>query len=404
MKILCFLDSLDSGGAQRQLATIAVGLKKRGHQVRFLVYHPHDHFLPLLQAADIPCQVIPPCAYWRRVLEVRQILRQGWADVVLAFLEAPCLYAELARIPEQRWGLVVSERLADSKMKSGPGYWLRQFHRLADGIVTNSHTSRLMLESKFPFLKSKLTTIYNMVDLELFRPFSASVTFAEDAGSTAFRIVVAASYQEGKNMLGVAKALLKIKEKPNPTEIVIDWYGGMPADQTAYNQATRFIAENGLADSFRLHPPTRTIEKEFATASAVGLFSFYEGLPNAICEAMSCGKPIILSNVCDAGNLVRDGENGFLCDPDSPESMANIIQRLASLTEQERQKMGLGSRKMAEKLFSERRVVDCYERILEAAASSQPLSVNCTWPMEIPTTALATVEKLFDRIVKTDEY
>ena len=144
MKILCFIDSLGSGGAQRQLVNLAIGLNKRGHQIRFLVYHQDDHFLPLLQKENIPCQVIHPCGYVQRVLEVRRILRKGWQDVVLSFLWAPSLYAEVARVPKLEWGLVVGERSANPKMKRFSGVLLKQFHRLADAVVCNSHTNRLM--------------------------------------------------------------------------------------------------------------------------------------------------------------------------------------------------------------------------------------------------------------------
>jgi len=38
MIILCVIDTLGSGGAQRQLVNIAIGFKERGHTVSFLVY------------------------------------------------------------------------------------------------------------------------------------------------------------------------------------------------------------------------------------------------------------------------------------------------------------------------------------------------------------------------------
>lgn len=43
-RILCFIDSLGAGGAQRQLVNLAIGLKKRGYIVHFLVYHV-DNFI-----------------------------------------------------------------------------------------------------------------------------------------------------------------------------------------------------------------------------------------------------------------------------------------------------------------------------------------------------------------------
>ena len=193
-------------------------------------------------------------------------------------------------------------------------------------------------------------------------------------------------------MLGVAKALLHLrKAAPNPG-ITVDWFGGTPSGTKALEQTERFIADNGLSDALRLHPPTKTIEREYANAAAVGLFSYFEGLPNVVCEAMACGKPVLLSNVCDAGNLVKDGVNGFLCDPGSAQSMATAFTRLASSSDQEREAMGTESRRMAESLFSESLGLDRYEKILAAAAANQPVPTDCSWPPIVPESAIRSAK------------
>ena len=43
-RILCFIDSLGAGGAQRQLVNLAFGLKKRDYIVSFLVYLVDDFY------------------------------------------------------------------------------------------------------------------------------------------------------------------------------------------------------------------------------------------------------------------------------------------------------------------------------------------------------------------------
>lgn len=373
MKILCLIDSLGSGGAQRQLATLAAGFKKRGHEVRFLTYLKDDHFLPLLKSAGISRNVIPKCSYGQRLFAIRRVLRKSWQDVVLAFLEGPCLYAELARIPRQNWGLVAGERLAAPKITGVAGRWLRQAHRFADAVITNSHTNRIMLESSLPFLKPKLATIYNIVDPGLLRTPLATPIAEGQIRTNALKIVVAASYQEKKNMLGVAKALLCLRQCKSHSKVVVDWFGSMPSDRTAFDNAERFICENGLGNLIRLFPPTEDIAREFSQSDAVGLFSFYEGLPNAVCEGMACGKPILLSNVCDAGKLVVDGKNGFLCDPFSPESIAHAINRLASTSPTERLQMSRKSRVMAERLFNEEMIVASYDQILTAVVRHEAI-------------------------------
>ncbi len=52
--------------------------------------------------------------------------------------------------------------------------------------------------------------------------------------------------------------------------------------------------------------------------------SYFEGLPNAACEAISCGLPLIISDVCDNKILV-DKLNGYLFDPYNPKDIAKKI-------------------------------------------------------------------------------
>lgn len=385
MKILCFIDSLGSGGAQRQLVALGVGLKRRGHDVRFLMYHDDDHFLDMLKAYNITYNVIGVSSYIQRVFEVRKILRRGWQDVVLAFLEAPALYAEIASIPDRKWGLVVGERLANPNMKNIVGLLLRQFHRLADVVVSNSHTNRLMLKVLFPFLNQKSFTIYNVVDLERF-----SDKEEEDGvgGSDYLSIVVFASYQRKKNMLNLAKAMNLVAKMNIDKRIVINWYGAMPAGPSAYEEVRQYIERKGLERVLYLHSSVKNVEKEMRKADVVGLFSFYEGLPNVICEGMACGKPILLSEVCDASNLVKDGINGYLCNPYSPEDMAEKIVRMATLNPDDRRQMGRESRLMSESLFKEEVVLERYEKIIMGSFVSKELN----WPPDVPASASVTVE------------
>jgi glycosyltransferase involved in cell wall biosynthesis len=391
VKILCFIDSLGSGGAQRQLTTLARWLKERGHDVQFLVYLQEEHFRPELDAVGIECHRVASSSRLGKMFAVRRALKRINPDVVLAFLNGPAFYAEIAALPQRRFGLVVGERLAEPELARGKKYWLRRFHGVADAVVANSHTNRLMLEKAYPGWKRKLTTIYNAVDLDRFKPVSENGQ--RQVSSGALRVVVAASYQAKKNMEHVARAMLLLRNGQKQAPVVVDWYGGPANDSNPLKEVQRFVAEHGLSDCIRFHPAQRDIEAEYAGAAAVGLFSFYEGLPNAVCEGMACQKPILLSDVCDAGSLVVEGENGFLCDPGSPQSIAQAFRRLATTSEKEREEMGIASRQKAEALFAGGPVNAIYEKVLQAAALRLPPPENCTWPVIVPQSAMHTLKK-----------
>src|SRR5690606_32546151 len=95
---------------------------------------------------------------------------------------------------------------------------------------------------------------------------------------------------------------------------------------------------------------TPDIREKMQNANAIGLFSFYEGLPNSICEGMAVGKPVISTDVSDAKNLVNQ-DNGFLCDAHSERSIAFAISQFLKTDRNTLNKMGVESRRRAEKLF-----------------------------------------------------
>ena len=64
-------------------------------------------------------------------------------------------------------------------------------------------------------------------------------------------------------------------------------------------------------------------------ASDVFVFpSYREGLPVALMEAMAAGAPIVASRIRGNVDLIEDGFNGFLCDPEDAEGFADRIRKL----------------------------------------------------------------------------
>ncbi len=79
--------------------------------------------------------------------------------------------------------------------------------------------------------------------------------------------------------------------------------------------------------------------------------SYYrEGVPRAILEALSCGRPIITTNWQGCKETIIDGENGFLVPPKDCEELA---EKMIYLIEhpQEAEEMGKRSRALAEEKF-----------------------------------------------------
>lgn len=339
MKILCVIDSLGSGGAQRQLVTLAKLFKRRGDDVRFLTYAPFDFFLEDLSSEHIPVYTIPPVSYGRRIYEVRKYIRQGDQDIVLSFLDTPNFLSCFAAIGGKRWKLVISERSNNESYFRGWRYKIQKyFARYADAIVCNSVAARAVWEKYYPGYQSKLATIHNTVMLP---SLPVRYTPLKDGK---LHLVVAASYRYLKNTDGLIEAinLLTPLEKE---KLVVSWYGNIgsgPEGGPAYKAANEKIRRYKLENSLYLYPATKEILTRMAEADAVGLFSKREGLPNTICEAMRLSKPVVMTRVSDYSLLV-DGQNGFLCDSEDPASIRDALRSLLRLSAGQLLEMGNAS-------------------------------------------------------------
>lgn len=375
MNIVVLTESLGSGGAERQACILSGEFKRRGHAVCVATCTSADFYGPLLERDRVEHRVLGGRSRIARALNVRRFLRTHGQDVVLVLLSGPAAYSELAGLPWRTWGLVASERLAARQGTLSPIPWL---HGLADYVVTNSHSNRLMLEARNHRLKKKLVTIYNAVRLA---EGADSASTGSNDGEV--MLVVAARFSKQKNVMGLITALGICRDKKLPCRVAVGWYGDQTAEPLLVDCARKEISRLGLGDMLTLHPPTPSIFATVSKAHAVLLPSFFEGLPNSVCEGMALGKPILMSDVADAGNLVQNGVNGFLFDPWRPDSIADAIVRFAELTPEERGKMGKASRTKAEVLFDAGTVAERYLRLLEAAAAHEHVRID-HWPRVDP--------------------
>ena len=107
-------------------------------------------------------------------------------------------------------------------------------------------------------------------------------------------------------------------------------YGAADPEGETYRQLTRYIETNGLTDAVTIHPPTAHVEEVLKKASFFVLSSDYEGLPNALLEAMVMGVPCI-STDCPCGGpaeVIKSGWNGLLTPVGDAGAMSAAMERL----------------------------------------------------------------------------
>jgi glycosyltransferase involved in cell wall biosynthesis len=347
MKILCVIDSLGSGGAQRQLVNLSIEFKKRGLEVSFLVYHSINFYKAILSEHNIPVHEIIEGNYLKRIFSIRRFIRSGEFDSVLSFLEASNFICEIAGLPRRKWKLVVGERSANPTiLKSCKLRAFRWFHIFADYVVANSYENLKLVRKTNPLLSTKKChVIYNIIDFEKWKPHYESYKYKNNEK---FNLIVVASHQYLKNLDGLieAVALLDVCEKES---LMINWYGGARMDNSK-EEALKKIEIKGLKKVFNFHNPIADIQYEINKADALGLFSFYEGLPNTICEAMAMGKPVLSTMVSDIPLLISNAN--LLSDPLNSNSISKSLKFVLKMSQNELLMEGEINRRRAMMLFN----------------------------------------------------
>jgi glycosyltransferase involved in cell wall biosynthesis len=109
---------------------------------------------------------------------------------------------------------------------------------------------------------------------------------------------------------------------------------------------------------------TDDVRPFIATAHAVVLPSYREGVPRTLLEAAAMGRPLITTDAIGCRDVVDDGVNGLLAKVRDAADLAAQCARFAALSDAERAAMGRASRAKVEREFDERIVIDTYCRVL----------------------------------------
>lgn len=355
-RILLITENLGSGGAERQICGLAVMLTRAGYPCRLITYVENQFYEPYLRQHGVDYELVREL--WdkkTRVIKAARYVRKYKPDVVISYLpsvnQTMCLAKLLFKAK-----LIVSERNNNTCITRNDKIQFN-LYRMADAIVPNSNSQGEFIRKNFPFLASKVHPIINFVDVQRFTP---SEVPAQNDG---LRIITVARYTQQKNVLTYMKAIRMVKEMG--LKVHFDWYGDKKHNQSYYAEVEKEYRLLDIADYLTLHDPNQKIEEEYRKSDIFCLPSLFEGYPNVVAEAMSCGLPVICSNVYENPYIVEEGVNGFLFNPEKAEDIANTVRQIVSLSPEERRQMGKRNRQLCLERNTEEAFLKSYVELIE---------------------------------------
>jgi glycosyltransferase involved in cell wall biosynthesis len=339
MKILLFVRDLAVGGSQRQLAVLAAGLARRGHNVAVAVLYAGGALEALLGGSGVRLLSVDKSSRWHALAplaKLRRIFIGERPDLVYAFLPTQTTLAALLLPSHLQAKLVFGLRAGGMQLDrydtlSALTYrseaWLS---RRADLIIANARAVRADAAMR-GLPAERIAVIPNGIDTEAMRPDPAARRAMRQAwGVTddAFVIGCVARLDPMKDHANLINAAASFaKGNPDARFICVgtgraDYRTRLAATASALGLSHCMIWTGELGD-------VKAAYNAFDVATLPSAFG--EGFPNVLGEAMACGTPVVATDVGDARAIV--GTYGEVVSPGEPKSLAagwtRLRQRLA---------------------------------------------------------------------------
>lgn len=304
-KLLIFINTLQSGGAER-VVSLLLGHLKDDFEIHLALYSNIIEFAippeikvlnlnePLQQDKAIRFLKLPYISW-----KVYKYCKKNEINISVAFLYRPCYINALMK---SFWGykghVIMCERTHQTTMQQSHSSIYRMFskfmvmfsYKRADLVLANSYAMQTDLIENFK-IKTPVRVIYNPIDLHFIKTHVAEETdfvFEKDI----FHFVNVGGFRKEKNHLLLIQAFFILKHLPCKLVIV---GGGVMEEELKQK-----VHDLGLMDKVVFCGFDKNPFKYVHRSDCFVLSSDVEGFPNVLIEALACGKPVI-STDCSSG-------------------------------------------------------------------------------------------------------
>ena len=346
-------NTFETGGGERQFATIAGNLNPQHLQVRLGCLRKRGPFAEGLHGVvEFPPEgslfkLRSQRARWQlgRYLRANRVLIAHSFDFYSNFMMIPS--ARLAGVPV----VLASQRQLGDLMSRFRNVAQHALFRFCDRVVCNSRAAASGLQQA-GISPHKLVVIGNALPGEIFAEQQPALPLVQGA----LRVVMIARMNDPAKRHDIfLKAAARLSSRHPKIEFVL--VGDGPLRPGLEEMAAKL----GLGNRVTFLGDRRDVSAILASADISVLPSISESLSNAIMESMAAGVPVVACRIGGNEELIRDGESGFLVQAGSDEDLA---ARVESLVDQPglRKSFGAAAKRNAQN-FSVEKICEQYERL-----------------------------------------
>jgi glycosyltransferase involved in cell wall biosynthesis len=367
LRVIFVTASLGHGGAERHAITLLNRLGERGHACHAAYVKNEVSQLDRIRLHD---GGTVRCLNAARYLDVRALadfaahISRIEPSVIVAANPYALMYSRLAlRRSGVRALLAVTfhTTVLPSAKEWLQMLYYRPFFWTADCLVFVCEAQRRHWLRRGVFSR-RHHVIYNGIDTAGFSDRWSPEERGRLRGALGFSdtdyvIGMSAVLRPGKNHLQLVEAIGGLRRRGVPARALLIGDGVM---RLAVEARAR---QAGVAESVLITGFQEDVRPLLAACDTVALCSkSEETFSLAALEAMALGRPVVHSDIGGAAEMIRPGENGFLFPVGDTAALVDRLGRLVDRSDRER--MGKKARETVETRFSERAMVERYERML----------------------------------------
>lgn len=331
--ITLVISTMRPGGAERVMSKLANYFASKGHKITLITFVSQSE-KPFYALDQRITQLRLNCLSYHKNLFVyglnvikclyvlRKALKKTAPDVVISFMESVNVATLLAGY---KLGIptVVSERIDPKYHILYPLKIQQFFNMLRYKVYHWTHALVAQTQSALDFFPKSIQEHAVIIPNPVNAPKYDNYEVAEKVQN----IISVGRLCVQKDHVTLIKAFAKIQEKN--TDIKLTIYGEGPERANLEN----LISELKLMDYISLPGTTSDIEQKLFESDMFVFPSLYEGFPNALCEAMAIGLPVIGSNCSGNVDVIKHNENGFIFnlkdENELYEQMSKLINSLS---------------------------------------------------------------------------
>lgn len=354
-RVAFLITDLDPGGAERALVQLVTRLdRSRWEPYVFCLSRP-GRLVDDLEGADIPVVCLGATNSWNVLVPMRLYahLRRLKPALLQTFLFHANIVGRIAgRLAGVRT-IVSGIRVAEKRSR-----WRLNVDRWTDALVSRHVcVSRAVAEfssKQGGLAEEKLVVIANGVDAAKFANAQPADLTTIGIPSGSLTVISVARLDPQKDPFVLLEAAERVMQSRPELHLLFVGEGVLRNDIEAWARA------RGLNKHVHLTGWRSDVAELLRAADCFVLTSRWEGMANAVLEAMAAGLPVIATAAEGTSEIIEHGRTGILIPPQSSEVLAEQLQSLVA-SETERNALSSAAQHHVTERFTVGACVSAYE-------------------------------------------